>query len=316
MSLRVETLGTGRGEDVRPRLDDLAIVIVNWNTARLLERCLASLSSATEGLSVRTVVIDNASADGSADLVENEFPRVDLIRNAENVGYARANNQALRRCVSYAKYSLLLNPDTEVPPGTLQAMVDFMDNHPEAGIAGCKVVKPDGTLDWACRRGRLTPAMLFYRALRLDQLFPNSRRFGRHNLTYLDENETHEVGAVVGAFMMIRRECLNDIGLLDESYFMYGEDVDLCYRAAEHGWKIFYAPVGTILHHKGKSSGKRSYIMIRHWYGAAEKLYRNRIACEHSTVVNGLVRAGLWAMCTASLAANLMRRKKRVPGRR
>lgn len=316
MTSRAETLGRGRGQDMRPRLDDLAIVIVNWNTAGLLARCLASLLSATDGLSVTTVVIDNASSDGSADVVEKQFPWVDLIRNTENAGYARANNQALRRCMSYAKYSLLLNPDTEVPPGTLQSMVDFMDEHPEAGIAGCKVVKPDGTLDWACRRGRLTPAMLFYRALRLDQLFPNSRRFGSHNLTYLGENEIHEVGAVVGAFLMIRRECLNDIGLLDESYFMYGEDVDLCYRAAEQGWKVFYAPVGTILHHKGKSSGKRSYIMIRHWYGAAWKLYRNRIAGEHSAGVNALVRAGLWTMCTVSLAANLMRRDKRVPGRR
>lgn len=303
-------------ERVGPRTDDLLVVIVNWNTAELLRRCLVSLLTATRGLSVRVVVVDNVSSDGSADMVQAEFPWVELIRNAENIGYARANNQALRQYMSVAKYSLLLNPDTEVPEGTLRAMLAFMENDPVAGIAGCKVVKPDGTLDWACKRGRLTPGMLFYKALRFDQMFPNSRRFGGYNLTYLDENEIHEVGTVVGAFMMIRRECLEDVGLLDESFFMYGEDVDLCYRATAHGWKVFYAPLGTIIHHKGQSTGKRSYGMIRYWYGSTWKLYREHIASGYPSVVNVMVWGGLWVMCGASMAANVVRRKKGVPGRR
>jgi GT2 family glycosyltransferase len=295
---------------------DLLVVIVSWNTAELLRRCLSSLSTAMRGLSVRVVVVDNISADRSADMVEGEFPWVELVRNSENVGYARANNQALRRYLSEAKYSLLLNPDTEVPDGTLQGIVDFMTSHPEVGIAGCKVMKPDGTLDWACKRGRLTPGMLFYRALRLDQVFPKSRRFGGYNLTYLDEDQVHEVGTVVGAFMLIRRECLEDVGLLDESYFMYGEDADLCYRANDIGWKVFYAPVGTIIHHKGQSTGKKSYTMIRHWYGSAWKLYERSAARRYPTAVNALVWAGLWGMCTCSVVANLFRSAKRVPGRR
>lgn len=295
---------------------DLLIVIVNWNTAGLLRQCLASLSTATRDLSIRVVVVDNLSADGSADMVEAEFPWAELVRNSENVGYARANNQVLRQYMSQAKYSLLLNPDTEVPAGTLDAMTDFMASHRQAGVAGCKVVKPDGTLDWACRRGRLTPEMLFYKALRLDRMFPHSRRFGGYNMTYLDQNEVNEVGTVVGAFMMIRKECLEDIGLLDESYFMYGEDVDLCYRAGAHGWKVFYAPVGTIIHHKGQSTGKRSYNMIQYWYGSTWKLYRDRIAREYSPLVNAFVWSGLWTMCAASLIVNFVRPNKQVPGRR
>ncbi|HLV95087.1 MAG TPA: glycosyltransferase family 2 protein [Candidatus Acidoferrales bacterium] len=301
---------------VRDQMDDLLVVIVNWNTSDLLRGCLASLAVATEGLRVRTVVVDNASTDGSPEMVETDFPWVELIRNSTNVGYARANNQALRRYPAQAKYSLLLNPDTEVPPGTLQAMAGFMESHPEAGIGGCRVVKPDGRLDWACKRGRLTPSMLFYKALHLDTLLPHSRRFGAYNLSYLDENQVHEVGTVVGAFMMIRRECLEDVGLLDESYFMYGEDADLCYRVNDLGWKVFYAPVGNIVHYKGQSTGKRSYLMIRHWYSAAWKLYQRRTAPKYPSFVNALVWGGFWTMCLGSFAANFFRATKRVPGRR
>jgi GT2 family glycosyltransferase len=301
---------------VRAQVNDLLVVIVNWNTAQLLEKCLASLAGATDGLSVRTVVVDNASTDGSAEMVAREFPWVELMRNPENVGYARANNQALLLYAEDARYSLLLNPDTEVPVGTLRAMIDFMERHAEAGIAGCKVVRPDGGLDWACKRGYLTPSMLFYKALLLDRMFPRSRRFATYNLTYLDDDHVHEVGTVVGAFMMIRRACLAVTGLLDESYLLYGEDADLCYRAKGLGWKVFYAPVGTVLHHKGASTGMRSYVMIRYWYGSTWKLYRKLVAPKYSAIVNALIWSGLWTMCAVSLTANFLRPTKRVPSRR
>jgi GT2 family glycosyltransferase len=299
-----------------PQINDLLVVIVNWNTGMLLEKCLTSLAHAVDGLSVRTVVVDNASTDGSAEIVARKFPSAELIHNHENVGYARANNQALLPYADDASYTLLLNPDTEVPVGTLRAMIDFMESHGEAGIAGCRVVRPDGQLDWACKRGHLKPSALFYRALRLDRMFPNSRRFATYSLTYLDDNGIHEVTTVAGAFMMIRRECLAATGLLDESYFMYSEDTDLCYRAKALGWKVFYAPVGTILHHKGVSTSKRSYTMIRHWYSSTWKLYRKQIGPKYSAMVNALVWSGLWTMCAVSLAANFLRPTKRVPSRR
>lgn len=311
-----EKPGVQSSTPTKDGLKDLLIVIVNWNTVDLLEKCLASLEVAMDGLSAQIVVVDNASTDGSAEMVKSDFSWVDLIGNQENLGYARANNQALARYAENARYSLLLNPDTEVPPGTLQAMIEFMEKRPKAGIAGCKLVRPDGGLDWACRRGRLTPSMLFYKALYLDRMFPSSRRFGAYNLTYLDENRTCEVGTVVGAFMMIRKDCLAAAGLLDESYFMYGEDIDLCYRAESAGWKVFYAPVGTIVHHKGKAAAKRSYAMIRHWYSSMWKLYRKHIAAGYPVMLNAVVWGGLWFMCVASLVTNSLRVTKRVPSRR
>jgi hypothetical protein len=295
---------------------DLVVVIVNWNARDLLTKCLASLTAAAEGLSVRTVVVDNASTDGSSQMVEAMFPELEIERNQENVGFARANNQTLLRYRERAKYALLLNPDTTISPGAFRKIIDFMDEHPDAGIVGCKVVTPQGELDWACKRGYLRPSMLFYKALRLDKMFPRSPRFGGYNLTYLDEDQIHEVDSVVGAFMMIRRECLTATGLLDESYFMYGEDIDLCYRAKALGWKVFYVPTATIVHHKGHSTGKRSYRMIGYWYDSAWKLYRKQIALHYPGVVNALVWTGFRVMCAASLVMNFFRSEKRVPSRR
>ena len=296
-------------------MHDLVVVIVSWNGKELLRDCLASLAGAGQGLSVRTVVVDNASADGSANMVAREFPAVELIQITENLGFARANNIALRRYTDVSRYFLLLNPDTVASAHAFCRMIEFMDTHPEAGIIGCKLVKPNGTLDWACKRSYITPSVLVYKALGLDRLFPHSPRFGRYQLTYLDENQIHEVDSVVGAFLFFRRECLQDIGLLDETAFMYGEDLEFCFRAKNRGWKVFYVPTATVIHHKGQSTGRRSYRMIYHWYYSTWLVYRRHIAPRHSLITNALVAAGFHAMCAASLFANLFRRRKRVPGR-
>jgi|SRR5579862_1536953 len=294
---------------------DLLVVIANWNTRELLLACLNSVQ-ASIGISMKIVVVDNASTDGSAESVKGMFPDVEVISNQANLGFSRANNLALVRFQDCGRYSLLLNPDTLVEPDTFKSVICFMDQHPDAGIAGCKVVTPQGTLDWACKRGFLTPSLLFYKAVGLDKRFPKSRRFGRYHLTYLDENQIHEVDSVVGAFMMIRRECLQSVGLLDDSYFMYGEDIDFCFKTKQNGWKIFYVPTTTIIHYKGQSTQKRSYRMIYHWYAAIGKFYRRRIAPRYSIVTNSLVWCGLYAMCGVSMAANVFRQDKRVPSRR
>jgi len=295
---------------------DLVVIIANWNAKELLLDCLRSLPPAIEGLSTHTVVVDNASTDGSVNAVAATFPKVEIICNQENLGFSRANNFALERYREDARYLLLLNPDTVVSPNTFQNIVSFMDEHSEAGVAGCKIITAQGTLDWACKRGFLTPSLLFYKALGLDKRFPQSRRFGRYHLTYLDENQIHEVDSVVGAFMLIRQDCLRTVGMLDESYFMYGEDIDFCFRVKEKGWKIFYVPTTTIIHHKGQSTRKRSYRMICHWYGAIDKFYRKRIAGEHSPATNIVVWCGLRFMCGMSLLANALRENKKVPSRR
>jgi GT2 family glycosyltransferase len=295
---------------------DLVIIIANWNTKDLLVACLSSLPSATDGLSVRTVVVDNASTDGSVERVAEMFPDVEIIANHANLGFSRANNLALLRHRDSARYLLLLNPDTIVSPNAFRNMISFMDENPQVGIAGCKVMTPQGTLDWACKRKFLTPSLLFYKALGLDRRFPKSSRFGKYHLTYLDENQVHEVDSVVGAFMMIRKDCLKSVGLLDESYFMYGEDIDFCFRTKEKGWKIFYVPTATIIHYKGQSTRKRSYRMIFHWYSAIDRFYRKRMAARYSVSTNAVVWCGLYFMCGISLAANAFRDDKRVPSRR
>lgn len=294
---------------------DLVVIIANWNTRDLLLACLSSVQAAS-GLSTKVVVVDNASTDGSAEAIVETFPDVEVISNRDNLGFSRANNLALVRYQDRSRYFLLLNPDTLVEPDTFKNVISFMDQHPEAGIAGCKVVTPQGTLDWACKRGFLTPALLFYKAVGLDKRYPKSRRFGGYHLTYLDENEIHEVDSVVGAFMMIRGECLQSVGLLDDSYFMYGEDIDFCFKTKQNGWKIFYVPTTKIIHYKGQSTQKRSYRMIYHWYSAVGQFYRRRVAPRYSIATNALVWCGLYLMCGVSMAANVFRQDKRVPSRR
>lgn len=294
----------------------LVVVIVSWNVRELLAQCLASLTPAVEGLSVKIVVFDNNSEDSSADMVRKRFPAVELVTSSENLGFARANNRVLKSLSGKSRHFLLLNPDTVVSPDTFRNMIAFMDSHPSAGIVGCKVMKPDGTLDWACKCSYIYPSVMFYRALGLDRRFPNSRRFGRYQLTYLDPDEIHEVDAVTGAFMMIRSECLEQIGFLDESFFMYSEDSEFCYRAKAAGWRVFYVPTSTIIHHKGGSSAKASKRIIYHWYSGTWQLYKKHLASSYPPPVNALVWAGLNSMWMVSLIVNSLGRRKGVPSRR
>jgi N-acetylglucosaminyl-diphospho-decaprenol L-rhamnosyltransferase len=238
---------------------ELCIVIVNYNTRDLLRDCLRSVFASQAVPSLETWVVDNASGDGSAEMVRAEFPQVRLIANKDNRGYAAANNLALKQC--QAKYVLLLNPDTVLPPEALAQAIDFLATHPDAGVVGPKLVRLDGSLDLACRRSFPTPEISFYRMVGLSRLFPKSRLFGRYNLTYLDPAQTAQVDSVVGAFMLVRAELLRQVGLLDEQFFMYAEDLDWCKRIKEAAnprtgqhWQVWYYPVVQVLHVKRASS--------------------------------------------------------------
>jgi GT2 family glycosyltransferase len=240
---------------------DIGIVIVNWNTRDLLRGCLRSLAQSEARVVRRVVVVDNASSDGSAAMVRAEFPDVTLIENTQNTGYAAANNLGLRRlgfgqpsAADVPRYALLLNPDTELPTDALSQMVARLDADPQLGAAGPRLVLPDGKLDLACRRSFPTPEVALWRMVGLSKLFPKSRLFGRYNLTYLDEHLETEVDCVVGAFMMVRREVIERVGLLDETFWMYGEDIDWAYRIKQDGWKILYYPKVTVLHIKRAAS--------------------------------------------------------------
>ncbi len=278
---------------------DLGIVIVNYNTRDLLRRCLETVF-ASEGVSFRLCVVDNASTDGSAAMVARDFPQVHLIANEENLGYPAANNQGLRAMGfergqrGEARYALLLNPDTELPPDALAKMTAFLDAHPEAGIAGPRLVRPDGLLDLACRRAFPSPEVSFYRLTGLSRLFPRSRRFGRYNLTYLPEDETAEVDSVVGAYMQVRAEAIEQVGLLDESFFMYGEDLDWAFRVKAAGWKVYYYPEVTVLHVKRASSRRSGRAQVEFWR-AMEVFYRKHYAAQTPRPVHWLIIAAIRA---------------------
>ena len=292
----------------------LSIVIVNYNTRDLLRACLLSIEKSEAAPEMELFVVDNASTDGSALMVSSEFPRVQLIQSGLNGGYARANNVALRRC--RGEYLLLLNPDTELSHPVLKDIVSFMDAHSEAGVAGPKLVRPDGSLDLACRRSFPSPEVSFYRMLGLSKLFPRSRRFGRYNLTYLDPDQPAEVDSVVGAFMMVRAEAARQVGLLDEAFFMYGEDLDWAYRIKAKGWKVLYNPEVVVLHHKGASSRKRAQRTIVEFYRAMHIFYKKHYAMGTNGLLGMLIVAAIWAKCGFSLAVNYLRpaEARRVSG--
>jgi len=283
----------------------LSIVIVNYNTRDLLRDCLRSIQNSEGIQDVELLVVDNASSDASAAMVSAEFPRVHLIENPTNAGYAHANNLALRQCLG--RYLLLLNPDTVLPPDALVRMIAFMDAHPEAGVAGPKLVRQNGSLDAACRRSFPSPEVSLYRMLGLSRLFPKSRRFGRYNMTYLDAGLPAEVDSVVGAFMMVRDTVVKQVGLLDDRFFMYGEDLDWAFRIKSGGWKVLYNPEVVVLHLKGAASSRHSRKATIEFYRAMHIFYRKHYAGGTNVLLGLLIVAAIWSKCAFSLAVNYLR---------
>ena len=245
---------------------DLSVVIVNYNVREFLNNALVSVFKALKGMKGEVIVVDNASDDGSCELVTRAFPRVRLISNKANVGFAKANNQALAR--AKGKYLMLLNPDTVVQEDTFRVLMNFFDANADVGMAGCKILNPDGTLQLPCRRSFPTPWVAFTKVSGLSSVFANTRLFGRYNLTYLNPDESYEVDAISGSCMMIRREVFKSIGGLDENFFMYGEDLDWCYRVQKAGWKVFYVADTKIIHYKGESTRRSDIDEVRIFYKA------------------------------------------------
>ncbi|MCX6019443.1 MAG: glycosyltransferase family 2 protein [Chloroflexi bacterium] len=274
---------------------DLLVVILNYNTRDLLRKCLRSLA-VQRGPSVEICVVDNASPDGSAEMVESEFPDVHLLRNPKNNGFSAGNNLGLRAHgwpeAGRARHVMLLNPDTVVPEGALAGMVTYADAHPSVGVVGPRLLLPDGTLDKACRRGFPTPAVSFYRLSGMSRLFKRSARFNRYNMEYLDERQEAEVDAVVGACMLVRGEALRQVGLLDEIFFMYGEDLDWCLRIKQAGWRIVYHPA-VIVHHIKRAASRRSTKAQYEFDRAMWLFYRKHYRAGQPAWVDLLVRFGL-----------------------
>lgn len=234
---------------------DLSIIIVSFNTQELLAKCLSSVKQSAKNLNVEVFVVDNNSSDSSVDIVKSDYSWVKLFENRQNLGFSRANNQALKK--AKGKYVLVLNPDTKLLPQTLTKMVKFMDSRLDVGIATCKVVLANSKLDKDCRRLFPTPWRAFCHFSGLSKLFTGSRIFDQYQMGYTSDRIEHEIDSCVGAFMMIRSSLLKKIGLFDEDFFFYGEDLDLCWRAKVDGFKIIYTPIAKIIHHKGAASGMK-----------------------------------------------------------
>jgi len=232
---------------------DLSIVIVSYNTRDFLVKCIQSIEETAQDFTYEIIVVDNASNDGSVELVKEKFKDVVLIANKENLGFSKANNLGVKK--TSGRLVLFLNADTVVYPLTLKAMINFMDNHKDAGAATCKLQMPNGRIDDASHRGFPTPWNSFSHFSGISKLFPRSKTFGGYNLSYLDLSETHEIDALAGAFMMVRREAGKKVGWWDEDYFFYGEDLDFCFMLKQNGWKVYYMPEFSILHYKGVSGG-------------------------------------------------------------
>ena len=232
---------------------DVSLIIVNWNTRDILSGCLQSIYEQANNLDFEVIVIDNASTDGSAEMIKKEFPQIVLIENSHNRGFAAANNQGI--AITKGRYVLLLNSDTMVLDNATTKTVKFADGYPEAAVVGCKVLNPDRTLQPTCF---MFPSILnmLLSATYLYKLFPRSKFFGRERMTWWDRNDVREVDVVTGCFMLVRRKAIEQVGLMDERFFVYGEETDWCYRFKKVGWKVMFTPDAQIVHYGGQSSKK------------------------------------------------------------
>lgn len=285
----------------------LSIVIVSYNVKYFIEQCLRSVERATHHLETEVFVVDNASTDGSCEYLTPLFPNVNFIWNKDNRGFARANNQAIK--LSTGKYVLLLNPDTIVAENTLAQFVQFMDNHPDAGGAGAYMLRTDGTFALESRRGLPTPFVAFCKMSGLAGLFPKSRIWGRYYMRYLDEQQINKIEIISGAFMFLRRETLEKSGLLDEDFFMYGEDIDLSYRIMKAGYNNYFLP-SRILHYKGESTVKSSYRYVYTFYQAMQ-LFFNKHYSHYSLLVSLPISIAIWTRAIMAYIGNQFRHRQK-----
>lgn len=288
----------------------LSIIIVNWNTRDLLRACLRSLEEACADVAHEVIVVDNASTDGSAAMVAAEFPQVRLVANAENVGYAKGNNQGIE--LARGEWLWLLNPDTEVLPNTAETLLRFMQEHPDCGALGCKLLNPPSeTTDrrpltahqYSCRTFP-TPDVIIMEALGLSRLFPRHRWFGKYRMTWWDYDDVREVDQPMASSLLIRREVIEQVGGMDEAFPIFFNDVDLCYRIKQAGWKICFTPDAQVTHHGGASTRQAKRQMIRESHQSLLRFYEKHYRGKISPLVYALVKlivivAGRWREMTA-----------------
>ncbi len=240
-------------------ITEVSVVVVNWNTQDILRDCLRSIYEQCGEIDIEVIVIDNASTDGSVEMVKKDFPQVTLIENSQNRGFSAANNQGID--ISKGRYVLLLNSDTVVLDNAIAKTAAFADSHPEAAVVGCRVLNPGRTLQPTCF---MFPSILnmLLSSTYLYKLFPKNKFFGRERMTWWNRNDIREVDVVTGCFMLVRQDAIKKVGSMDEQFFMYGEETDWCYRFKQAGWKILFTPCAEIIHLGGQSAQKRATTMV------------------------------------------------------
>ncbi|WKZ67770.1 MAG: glycosyltransferase family 2 protein [Flavobacteriales bacterium] len=284
----------------------LSVIIVNYNVKAYLEQCLRTVFTALDGIEGDVFVVDNLSTDGSVEMVKEKFPQVRLIANAENVGFSRANNQAIR--ASRSEYVVLLNPDTVVGEDVFHKVIGFLDAHPTAGGLGVKMIDGKGRFLPESKRGLPTPAVAFYKIIGLTRLFPRSRVFGRYHLGHLPENERARIEILSGACMFLRRRTLDEVGLLDESFFMYGEDIDLSYRITLGGYENWYLPEARIIHYKGESTKKSSVNYVFVFYNAMAIFAKKHFTRRRTDLLSLLITGSIYLSAAAAIVTRFLSR--------
>ena len=269
----------------------LSIIIVNYNVKAFLQQALASIYKSTQVIETEIFVVDNHSVDGSLEMLRQQFPSINVIANSENLGFSKANNQAIK--AASGDYIWLLNPDTLVQEDTPAKLIQVMESDENIGLLGCKILNDDGSLQLACRRSFPTPWVAFTKMLGLAKMFPKSNWFGRYNLTHLNPDMAYEVEAISGSCMFIRRAALEEVGTLDETFFMYGEDLDWCYRFGKSNWKVYYTPETSIVHYKGESSKVAAWDTMTHFYKAMDIFARKHFKGSSRFPLHWILRGGI-----------------------
>ena len=281
----------------------LSIIIVSYNVKNFLERCIDSVKAASEGISHDIYVVDNNSADGSAEMVAKKFPEVKLIRNKTNLGFSMANNLALRH--AGGEFILFLNPDTIVEENTLRKCLEFMDSHPGAGAMGVKMIDGKGKFLPESKRSLPTPLVALYKIGGLTTLFPRSKVFGKYYLGHLDKDKTHKIEVLTGAFFFARKSALDNTGWYDEDFFMYGEDIDLSLRILRKKYEIWYYPDTSIIHFKGESTRKTSINYIIVFYKAMIIYIRKHFDFPGKFMILPVLYTAIWFRAGLSIAGRI-----------
>ena len=284
-------------------MPDISIIIINYNVKYFLEACLLSVKASIKNIDAEVIIVDNNSSDGSCDYLMKLFPEFKFIQNIENKGFAKANNQAIS--IATGKYILLLNPDTIIGENTIYDCINFMYQHNEAGALGVHMIDGNGTFLKESKRALPTPAVSFYKIFGLAALFPNSKRFNHYHLGHLSKEHTHEIEVLSGAFMLLRSETIKKCGVLDEDYFMYGEDIDLSYKIIKSGYKNYYFPKARIIHFKGESTKKGSLNYVVIFYRAMEIFARKHFSKGKAPVYSFFINLAIYLRATTAILKRL-----------